>query len=205
MKVLIDQIELKVAHPTLAGALDAARNASGSSGRVIIEALLDGQPLTDEQMLEPSDEPIDAKVLELTTTDPKALVRTTLLDVSDALAQTRDAQGLCASSLQRGEMGPALAQLREIVETWSHVRRVMAEGPALLGLGLGELEAMRPEGTAPITQRIHTLTHALDELRTQVSAQDWSSLADLLEGELDQLAGEWEEVMRTLAQRLVAP
>lgn len=202
MKVFLDQSELTVEHPSMATALEAARAAAQRSGRVIIEVKLDGRAVPDEQLVDPSPSPLQADRLDFLSTDPNALVRTTLLDVADALAATRDLQAKAAEALQTGEFKDAFTSLNDVVSTWSHARRAIVEGPALLGLSTEQVDARR--GGSDISDGAARLTAALTELRTSLQSQDWSTLADLLSGELDELAGVWDGLLRSTAD-LFAP
>lgn len=199
MKVFLDQSELALERPSMASALVAARDAAQQAGRVIIEVKLDGLPVADAQLEDPSEQPLSAGRLDFVTTDPRALVRTTLLDVADALALTRDQQLKAAEALQAGEFKDAFAQLNEVVNIWSHVRRVISEGPALLGLSVDQIDENR--GGTDLSQGVDRLNTALTELRTSLQSQDWSTLADLLSGELDDLAARWDTLLRTTADQ----
>ncbi len=183
----------------MASALVAARDAAQQAGRVIIEVKLDGLPVADAQLEDPSEQPLSAARLDFVTTDPRALVRTTLLDVADALALTRDQQLKAAEALQAGEFKDAFAQLNEVVNIWSHVRRVISEGPALLGLSVDQID--QKHSSTNLSQGIDRLNAALTELRTSLQSQDWSTLADLLSGELDDLAARWDTLLRTTADQ----
>lgn len=216
MRALLDGREIDVADGTMRTALAAAREAADALGRVIVEAELDGQPISNEELAEPSAVPGAGREVRFVSAEPRALVRTTLLEIADLMPRVREAQLAAASDLQVGRMQPAFGHLQEAVGIWDALRRAVQEGPALLGIGLEQFLVGRPgpgapdqgAGTArqgacePIVGHVGRLSDLLADLKAAIQAQDWSSLADLLEGELADAAERWESILRDMAAHI---
>jgi hypothetical protein len=198
MKVFLDDKPLAVDASTVASALDAGRSAAGSQGRVIVEAKLDGRSLSGGELDAPSQQPSKADTLHFVTADPAALVEFSLRDVSNMVPDLRAAQSAAARLLQSGEYEPALSQLAEALTTWETIRRVIDEGPRLLKADVRKLQIAGLDAGALIDQ----LAGNLASLQAALKAQDWSTLADMLEGEFDAGATDWQRLLAGLADRI---
>jgi hypothetical protein len=197
MKVFLDDKQLEIEAATVAAALDAGRSAAGSLGRVIVEAKLDGRVLTAPELESPS-RSAGAGTLHFVSADPSLLVEYSMRDVAGMIPDMRAAQSAAARLLQSAEYEPALTQLAEALNTWEAIRHVIDEGPRLLQIDLrtvrvGDLEA----GTV-----VDSLARHLAALQEALRAQDWSTIADVLEGELEAAAADWQRLLVGLADRI---
>src|SRR5690606_41129580 len=113
MRVLLDETPLDVERPTLACALETGITRAQAAGRVVIRITLDGASLSDEQLGDPSEEETPGAEVIMTTAEPITLVRTTLMDGRDALAQTIELQKAAAQMLHAGETKDALRAVGE--------------------------------------------------------------------------------------------
>ena len=71
MPVYLDQQPMVVPHDSVAGAIEAARQVAEARGRLVIDVLLDGRRLIDEELHEPSSEPLGARELRFTSAEPR--------------------------------------------------------------------------------------------------------------------------------------
>lgn len=199
MKVFLDEAELEVADPTLASAIAAGTAASEERGRIIVEVWADGSPAPDEHLTAPPSTAPYAKEVRFVSAEPKSLVRMVLLDVSDALASTRDAQRKAADLLQTGETGAALQSLGESLQTWETVRRAVDEGCALLDI------PTEGDGTSGLDGAlVNDLADKLSALRDALGREDWSLLGDLLAYDLDEHVDRWQTELRRLAEGIAS-
>lgn len=210
MRVMLDGQPVPVGEPTLRAALDAARDAAGALGRVIVEAKVDGRAVPDELLESPTDESISGAELVFVTAEPRALVRTTLLEIADVLGRVGDVQTRAAVAFQRGDREEALGHLSDVLGVWDTVRRAVQEGPALLGIPLEQF--LVSKGTAAPGERdsraehilghIGALSDLLSAVKRSIQGQDWSSLADLLETELAGAAERWQQILKDMAAHI---
>ncbi len=199
MKVFLDDAELTVKDPTLASALAAGTTACTERGRIIIEVWADGAPAPDEHLTSPPATKPYADEVRFISAEPKSLVRTVLLDVSDALTSTRDTQRKAADLLQTGETGPALQNLGESLQTWETVRRAVDEGCALLDIPTDGDAATGLDGAL-----VNDLADKLSAIRDALGREDWSLLGDLLAYDLDEHVDRWQTELRRLADGIAS-
>lgn len=203
MRVFLDDKPLDQAGASLATAIRAAGDAAERAGRVVIEVKFNGAPVDGPTLDHPPTTPAaDTDEVRFITTDPRALVATSLQDAADLLAGVRQAQRQAAAALHGAKYDDAMAGLSQSVEAWDTVRRVVDGSAALLRLDLSAVRT--PDGTPggtprPVTESIAALAALLDRLRSALATQDWSALGDVLEFDLDEQAERWDTVLRSLA------
>lgn len=204
MKLWLDDRELVVQSDDLETALKAAREAAQQAGRVIIEAEWDGQSIPDAMLENPPKSPSGKGEIRFTSANPRALVSTTLHEISDVLGKLGALQQETAEGLQSGRMDEAFEALGEVFSTWETVRRAVEEGPALLGISVATLSAPAAVGEAPAGMATHigALTDLLGDTRSALQNEDWSTLADLLSDELRVQAERWAVILRSLAEQI---
>jgi hypothetical protein len=195
MKATLDGQPLTIDRPSLAAALQAAAASARERGRIIVEVLLDGQPVHGEALGQPSDEAIDAEHLEMTSTDPTSLVRVTLFDAADAMDNARDEHAACAEMIHRGDIQAAMGSLGQLLSTWQAVREAIAHGGAAMGHPLADYA-----GDGKLDARTAALSKQLDDLKRAVGNDDLSTVADLLEDDLRTEAGLWADTLRQIAE-----
>lgn len=197
MRVFVDEQPVQVPRPTLAAAMEAGRAAAAARQRVIVEAKLDGVSVPDADLDEPTESPLGDADVRFVTAEPRALVRLGFLDTREALEGVADIQRAAAVDLQSGRLSEALTRIGEALGVWDAVRRVSHEGPALLGVGG---DCVMVDGRT-LVSRANELAGCLGQVKAALSAQDWSFLADLMEGELTDAARAWRAVLADLAEQ----
>ena len=197
MKVTLDELEIEIETPTLAEGLKLAIAAAESRGRVVIEATLDGCPLTDEQLTDPPGDATPDADLRLVSANPVALVRATLYEAADALDDAARLQATAADLIERGESEDAMDILSEILSVWQAVSDVAAQGPELLGKPLES-----PSGSPSLDDNTEKLAVCLKEVKRCLKMQDWASLADLLAFDMVELGQLWKTQLSDFAAQL---
>ena len=197
MKVTLDEIEIEIETPTLAEGLKLAIAAAESKGRVVIEATLDGCPLTDEQLTDPPGDATPNADLRLMSANPVALVRATLFEAADALEDAARLQTKAADLIERGESEDAMDILSEILSVWQAVSDVAAQGPELLGKPFET-----PSGSPSLDDNTKKLATCLKEVKRCLKMQDWASLADLLTFDMIDLGEAWKIQLSEFATQL---
>ncbi len=202
MQTFLDNKQLGVDHGTFAAALRAAADEAARSGRVIVEATLDGSAVADDILERPPEEPL-GKELRLISVEPRALVRVTLMDAADALDAARQEQQRSADLIQSGKVEEALAPLSAAVQTWQAVRDAVEKSAALLRIPLDSISLPGgASGTDTLIELIGALAGRLEELKRSLAAEDWSALGDVLAYDLGEQAERWKLVLVSLSKSL---
>lgn len=202
MRVFVDERAVTPDRPTLAAAFEAGRRDAAARQRVIVEAKLNGLAMSDAQLDAPSDEPLDSTSdVRFVTAEPRALVRASMLDASDALEELERVLPGIAADLQSGRVGQGLEKLGGALGVWDAVRRVTEEGPSLLGVRTADVRIAHGSAQGPraLTEHVRELHTQLEEVKRALQAQDWSALADVLEGDLADGAVRWRGILREFA------
>lgn len=201
MKVFVDQDEIQVERPSIAAAIGAACLTAQERGRVVVEALLDGQAMPPDLLDHPPDDPRPDAEIRFVTAEPRSLVAVTLLDAAEVLTAARGDQHNAARAVQAGDIEGGLRHLSGALAVWDQVRTVVDQGAALLGLDLASLKP-GPSGDRSVADQAESLAVQLAEVKRTITAKDWSGLADVLEYELDGQANAWSEVLTGMARAI---
>src|SRR5689334_9539572 len=110
MRIVVDNEPLTAAPSSISAALAVARMNAEQRGRVVVEVLLDGEPLTDAQLSDPPTAPRGGE-LRFTTAEPAELVGSTLVGVAETLADVKGEQQAAAELLTLGKMSEAMDRL----------------------------------------------------------------------------------------------
>lgn len=225
MQCWLDARELSVHTPTLAAALQAARHAAQALARVIVEVHVNDRPLTEDELDDPSHDPIPGAQVRFVSAEPRSLVRTTLLEMADVLIASDEPHQRAAEHFQRGQSKPAFAELQAVLSVWENARRAVHEGPALLGIDLAHVlvgdhpdadsdapdpapapatPASRSAKAVPLPQRIDELNATLAQLKSAIEGEDWATVADVLGHDLRRAAAVWAGVLRDVAAHVAA-
>lgn len=197
MRVYIDNTELE-ANNSIADALDAAREHAENDGRLIIDILADGQTIDDAMLDNPPSDSGGISELRLTTTDPVAFLMETFTSARESLALVREDQSTAADHLRKGDLEPAVEALNAVLTGWQAVGDVVAQSAELAAIDLNtfEFDGLHAKDV------IEKLGDTLFEIRTNLTHQDWSSLGDAIEYDLDDLAKQWDALLGALAKRV---
>lgn len=204
MQVHVDDISVPTAGSTLTDALNAARAAAESRGRVIVEATLDGVTIPDELLSSPTADEFRGSDVRFLTAHPGTLVGSTLRGIGEALLEAKATHAQAGELIQRGEIKPAMESLAQALKIWDHVREGVLSGSALLGVSIEDLRVIPAPG-APATSvsaAVQELADHLSEIKRSFVAQDWSALGDALSYDLPEQADRWSELLGALADQL---
>lgn len=196
MKVYVDGEPLTGAGTTLAAALESVR--AGLGGRLVIEALADGQAVPPEHFDDPPGADPYAARLDIRTEDAGALVRFSFLEAADALERSRPDQMKAAEMIQTGDTVGCMAQLGPVLETWSAAAQTLAIARQLDEIGL---PAQTPAGRS-IDDATTSLNAMLVEVKRCLAGDDPSGLADVLAYDMTAATDDWVEMLRALAGSL---
>ena len=193
MRVYLDDQDLGELSDT-ASAIDAARDKVEGSGRTIVDILADGEPAPDSVFDDDQDSG-DIGELRFQTVDTKAFLTETVETARESIGLLRADQKQAAELIKTSEMNDALETLRSILEGWQAVRDIVDQVAQLADLDISALTLS--DGTKG-EEPIHELTKALDEIKTSIQSQDWASLGDVIEYDLEELATRWDHLLTAL-------
>lgn len=199
MRVFINETELD-SNASIAEALDAAREHAEQGGRLIVDIIADGATIDDTLLDNPPADDAGIRELRLTTTDPVAFLVETFASARESLVLVREDQATAAGHLRAGELEPAVEALNGVLTGWQAVGDVVSQSAELAEI---DLAGFAFAGTTAGTS-IEKLGDALFEIRTNLTHQDWSSLGDAIEYDLDDMAKQWDELLGALSQRVQA-
>lgn len=205
MRVLLDGKLVPIDRPTLAVAIATAARAAEASGRVIISALADGKPIPDDVLQQPPDEFSSIGEVTLTTASPTRVVAEMLTHAADALGGVRASQREAGEAVQRGDLA-IQESLESIFTVWQAVAGGVQQAAEMLSLDLAQLRV--PDGlgdTIAVSPQIEILVERLRDLQSALKRQDWSAVADALLFDLQELAKDWETMLRGLALVIAPP
>lgn len=202
MPVYLDQQPMVVPHDSVAGAIEAARQVAEARGRLVIDVLLDGRRLIDEELHEPSSEPLGARELRFTSAEPRVFVGQALLDAAEELEAVSTHQREAAKQLRAGQLPAAFEHLQAAIDSWQLVRRAAGDGPALLELDPSVIRITIDASTRPLSEHVQELAGDLRTLQNALSIQDWSTISDILSGELEDRAATWRHLLTDLAYQI---
>jgi hypothetical protein len=200
MRVVIDNEPLSASPASIAEALSVARLHAEARGRVVIEAVLDGEPLSDTQLSDPPKTPSKGAEIRFATAEPAELVGSTLVGVAETLVDVKTEQQAAAELLTLGKMSEAMDRLHNALRTWDAVRQAVIDGTTLMGLSVETLHVPTSSGQVRMSAQVKRLSEALAEVKRTFGAEDWSGLADVLGYDMQEQADQWRESLAGLAE-----
>lgn len=194
MQVTIDQQPCDVGADSVWAAIAEASAIAQSKGRLIVEVVLDGTPLTDEEVGALEEAQRAADTIELTTANVSALVAEVFAEADDALGQAESLQKEAAEHLQAGAQSEAMAKLGEAISIWQSAQRAFELGVTALADGPKEMKTDSFEAAAA------RLRQQLDSVCESLRQRDMIALADALLYELPDCVAQWRTMLRTLRE-----
>jgi len=196
MKIILDDRALESEALTLGDALLDAQNAS--DGRMVVQALADGEPIPAADLLNPPTTSPYAGELKFQTADPVYLVHETLYSAVDIVRNIKPRQKEVADMLLAGEIESAKDQLMDLLSGWLDVNKTVQ-----LCTGSGRISAEAIEALEPsLADSVRQLASDLQELRDALASADYTAVSDLLAYEMVGQADRWGEILTSLADSL---
>ncbi len=196
MPVLIDDHPMGNVTGSLGDVLLAAQKELEPLGRIIVEVLLDGQPLIGDQLFDRQEEPLGDMTLNLITANPRELVVDTLGEIHRMLQVAGEQQNEAADYLQRDDQRSALERIGESMTIWQQTERAVRESAQIMEVSLDDLviDAFTfSELTADLIER-------LSGLRDLLTANDFVAVADTLQYEWPDVTMRWQKAIEKLME-----
>lgn len=196
MKIILDDTPLSETPATLAEAIAAAAERAAALDRVIVDIFADGRAVGANELDDEATMAHRCDELRLTTAEPRAFVQVTMREAADALEGAREEQQRAAELIEAGARAEAYTALDGALNLWQAARQSLDQGAQLIGLDLTTIPLEHPD---VLPEAIARLSAGLEEVRRCVGAEDWAGLSDVLLYDLDDLVGEWQQVLRAVA------
>ncbi len=195
MHIWIDNTQLTDA-PDLDAALEQARLHAESQGRLIVDILVDGQPAPDE-IFDDQPQGLDSiNELRFTTADTNQLVVETVNTAIDSIQLLKADQAAGTQQIRSGDLSDAMNTMRSIMEGWQALRDIADQVAQVTQIDIPSLKIGPHLGS----EIVDSLSKALSEVRETLQNEDWSSLGDIIEYDLDELATKWSALLNALIQ-----
>lgn len=202
MQLWIDNTQLDTTD-NLENAFEIARQHAEDAGRLIVDIQADGHPIDDALLDEPPTDNAGITELRLTTTDFNAFLIETLNTAKEALEGTRTEQTETADLIRTGAFDQSIESLKSVLEGWHAVRDVVGQSAALAEINIDTLEIIDAKGTTISGEQcIDALSKALAQVRNSLGKQDWASLGDAIEYDLDDQANAWDALLNTMIKQI---
>lgn len=200
MRVIFDNAELLNDATTLEQGLRAGTQRAEELGRLIVDVIADGEPLPGELLDDPASHVGSFAELRITSAEPAAFVRVTLMEAADALEQARAGQLLAADHIDQGRAPEAFQALGVALGVWDAVRDLVQRVSQLLGVDLTGASVVVNGEQTRVDESVASLSRQLEEVRRCVAAEDLAGLADALRYDLSEEAGRWRSLLTGLAE-----
>lgn len=199
MQLWIDDTQLD-SIDNLEAAFELARKHAEEANRLIIDIQADGQPIDDNLLDEPPTDCAGIQELRLTTTDHTSFLCETINSAKEALQLTREDQVCAAELIRSGQLEPAIESLQAVLEGWHAVRDVIGQSATLAEINIDTLTFSNTTGE----QCVDHLSKTLADIRTSLEKQDWASLGDAIEYDLEEQIINWGLMLGSLHQAITS-
>jgi hypothetical protein len=201
MRVLLDERPCDVNADSVMEAIAAAASIAEERGRLVVEVMVDGRTWSSQELDSSNQQaPIVADEVRLTSANPLELVKQTLADASDALADADSLQQSAAQLLQAGQAADAMRNLGEALSIWSSVQQAMTMGCELANVDLNQIGGS-DRGDSSIAA-IEKLNAQLRSVHTALGNGDTVALSDTLLYELPQAVLLWRALLNAISQSI---
>jgi len=201
MRVLIDDRPCDVTGDSVRDALTEAASRAESTGRVIVEVVVDGERWGESELGSPERCAGTADLVHLISADRRELVCRTLGEASDVLSEIDELQRSAAEAVQVGDTADGMTRLAEALELWLLVQRSISMSLQTMDL---DLDAVRHDGE-PVGDSVNALEGQLRGVRDALTSQDSVALADTLLYELPDVIEHWRGILGSVQRQVQAP
>ncbi len=201
MALFIDDIPVPLTAATLGELLHAATHRLEPSGRVVVEVLIDDEPVVGDALDRRSAEPLSAAtMIRLTTADPRELVVETLAEIRRQLDNAGQLQQQAADELQRDNQVGALKNIGDAMMIWQQTEQAVRQSATILDVPLQDLSV---DGVV-FTELTTNLVKQLSQLRDLLQASDTVAMADTLAYEWPTTIQRWQILVDRLIETVRA-
>lgn len=191
MPIYLDGQRTELTGQTLADLIDAAQRRVAGAGRIIVEVIVNGETLGQDQIESSSGNPVLGSEVRLESADPRELAGTTLEQVRIGLTDAREAQAEAASLFQQDQPSDAMQQVSRAISVWQQTQQAVLQSTMLLGINLDQ----KTFEQQPVIKMTDSLLAQLRTLRDLIAAGDTVGLADTLAYEWPEMTDRWDRLI----------
>ena len=197
MRVLLDNNPCPISPTSIGEALLAASDIAEGQGRLVIEVLVDGQPLTDNDLQQEDRLSESAQEVQLKTTTATDLLSETFANAAAAIHDAHTVHEQAADLIRSGKSAEGMHTLSSALSIWGEIHEAVVKGLALAGEDPDSLTI----GEVRLTQASSSLQHILADLKNGIAIQDNSSICDCLLYEFPPVSSQWITLLEGLSKR----
>jgi hypothetical protein len=200
MDVFVDDEPAELTGENLEALLAAARHHLADGGRVVVDVLVDGQALTEQQLEQPDQLATNGKEVRLYTAHPGELAVDTLKQVKQRLGELAEIHQQAADLLQQDQASEGFQQVAQGVEIWLQTQQAVQHSAELLRLDLANMTVDQQ----PATEVTAHLADQLRGLKDMLENGDTVALADALAYEWPETVQQWDRLVQTMIDTIEA-
>lgn len=205
MLITLDQQPCDVTADSTWEAIAEASALAGSRGRLIVEVIVDGARLSDEDVTALQHQSARAASIELTSAHVGALVGEVFAEAEESLAEANRLQTSAAEKLQAGQAAEAMRDLAQAIGIWQSTQHAVTLGiEAMAGAGGGNGTGEPADAAIdmpPLNAAATRLHQQLDGIAEALRQRDTIAIADALLYELPACVSQWREMLRALRRK----
>ena len=199
MRILLDGKPLEnITAESVKEAIDVAANVTRDCGRMIVEVIVDGDKLNDEQIQDELAGSSPAEEVQFNTADSRELVSSAFQDSIDALAEADDFQREAAELIQADRAPEAMEKLNHAILIWQSVQKAVMLGIEIAGVDIGDEKNFE----VSITGAIERLNIQLSTIKDGLNSDDPIGISDALMYDLPEVVQEWRSLLHELNERV---
>jgi len=195
MQIWIDNTQLSDA-PDLNAALEQARVHAETGGRLIVDILVDGQPAPDELFDDEPEGLDEINELRFTTADTNELIIETAQTAIESVELLKADLEAGAQQIRAGDLQDSMETMRSILDGWQAMRDIVDQITQITSIDIQSIKVGEEMGS----EIIDSLSKSLSEVRETLQNEDWSSLGDVIEYDLNELAVKWSAMLSALIE-----
>ena len=184
----------------LAGVMRAARALLEPQGRIVVEVVIDDQPVTPQELAQASDVSVVGRKIVLASADPRELAADALEAAHRQLDAAQTDLTAAAQLIQQDRAAEGMKKLGSALEVWQSTQQAVVQSAALLKIDVQTLSA----GELSAESLFMQTADRIRQLRELVSASDLLGLADTLAYEWPATTLAWQTMIDTLLKRIDA-
>ncbi len=197
MRVLLDNDPCPISPANIGEALLAASDIAEGQGRLVVEILVDGRPLTDDDLQEEECLSASAEEVQLKTTTATLLLSETFANAAQAIQDANTVHEQAADLIRSGKSLEGMHALSTALSIWGEIHEAVVKGLALAGEDPDTLKV----GEVRLTQASSSLQEILADLKSGIALQDNSSICDCLLYEFPPVSSQWIALLEGLSKR----
>ena len=200
MRILLDGKPLEnITAVSVKEAMNVASNVTRDQGRMIVEVIVDGEKLNEEQIQDELGGDSPAEEIQFKSADSRKLVSKAFQDSIDALAEADNFQREAAELIQADRSSEAMEKLNHAIQIWQSVQKAVMIGVEIVTVDPGDEKHFEDL----ITGAIERLNQQLSTIKEGLSSDDPIGISDALMYDLPEVVQEWRSLLHELSGRVV--